>query len=125
NWGILPFPAGPEADGPQALVWDAFTYVVPINAEDPEGLAVLWDFLSEPEVFPRDRLMETFNQESDMQVVEEYFAQSEFPIIRDYVITDEVFATMSEVLSGERGVEEAFDALDPSVQGHLDDFFDQ
>jgi len=127
DWGIVPYPKGPQVDEYQWLVDGASTTVLPKNAKDPEALLALKTFIWREEDVSVNDVLATHvaNPES----AEVFLAgQQLWEGICCYLFPDYLgtFQTDLELIyTGEQSAAAAMAELKPVIQANLDQLLGQ
>lgn len=130
DFGLVPMPMGPHVDDYNYPVFDFFITYLPINAEYPEGLIALANFLYREED-SYDRLDEMINEwmtskeHLDMytRAVESFAGEGD--IFQHSGLWEIMEEPIRNVLGGTMGAAAAMDEIAPRAQAFLDDLFKQ
>lgn len=130
DFGIVPYPKGPDAEEYITPVYAFWVTAIPANAEDPEGLVALHEFLLRPddERFDEemDEYMETRIQTEEhwdiyMKAAEDFGGEGD--PFQWTGLWDIVLEPMNEVLYGEVGASSRMNEIEPEAQSFIEDFF--
>lgn len=130
NFGIVPYPKGPDAEEYITPVYAFWVSAIPANAADPEGLVALHEYLLRPDDSRFDEEMQEY-METRIQTQEHWDiymkAAEDFGGEGDPFqwtgLWDIVLDPINEVLYGEAGARARMDEIAPEAQAFIDDFF--
>ncbi len=130
NFGLVPMPRGPHAERHYYPAFDFFMMYLPVNAENPEALVALANYLYRP----GDR-METLDQMvSDWMTTQEHYRmyitateewRGEGDVFQNTDLWGIAGTPINQVLAGEKGAAAAMDEIAGEAQAFLDDLFKQ
>ncbi|MFW5788117.1 MAG: ABC transporter substrate-binding protein [Halanaerobiales bacterium] len=124
EYGLVPIPRGPNAEEHKTWASSAQTLVLPLNSEYPEGMIALYDFFfSREEELYDDDIRETSPDRKAYEIIKEYSTNDNIEIARTSLADEQIIEMFEEILAGERGVEEAFEAYEPAIQGKVDELY--
>ncbi|MEJ6951073.1 ABC transporter substrate-binding protein [Natronospora cellulosivora (SeqCode)] len=134
EYGIVPMPKGPDGDRHYYPAFSFHSAAIPANAENPQGLVALFEFLFRPDDWEMrwdpalDHLMDiaiTSREQWDvvMTAAEEW--QGEGDHFQYMGLWDIVLDHTNEVVAGEVGAASAMRSVAPEAQAYLDDLFKQ
>lgn len=131
DFGVVPYPKGPDAERYLTPSYTFWVTTIPANAEDPEGLIALYEYLIRYDDEERheayiNELMETRIQTEEhwdmyMEGVENW--QGEGDPFQYSGLWEIVLAPVNEVLTGEEGAKSRMKEIQPEAQSFIDDFF--
>lgn len=130
NYGLVPMPRGPHADRHYYPTFSFWMMTLPVNAEDPEGLIALANFLYRPglreatlDQFINDYMNDEQHFRMYMEAVENW--RGEGDPFQYTAIWDNISSPLSQVISGQKGAAAAMDEIATVIQAQLDDLFKQ
>ena len=130
NVGYVPQPRGPHVDSHQWPTFDFSMNMIPINAEYPEGLIALIDFLFRAEdgeeyldFYINSYMTSREHAEVYMTGAEEW--KGEGDPFQNSGLWDIVDGAVNAVMRGEKGAAVAMDEIAQQAQAFLDDLFNQ
>jgi len=130
NFGFVPMPMGPHVDRYHYPVFDFPIMFLPVNAEYPEGLIALANFLYREE----DTLEKFDTHINQWTLTREHFDvystaaeswQGEGDVFQSTELWDIMPPPILQVLRGEKSAAAAMDEIAPTAQAYLDDLFGQ
>ncbi|MEJ6951074.1 ABC transporter substrate-binding protein [Natronospora cellulosivora (SeqCode)] len=132
EFGVVPLPMGPDVDSYQYTAFNYVPVIIPANAENPEGLVALYEFL-----FRQDdnRFDEHLDALIDLSVTHRDQLDVYLEGINNWRGEGDAFQysglwgllldSLNEVVAGERGAVSAMREIEPEAQAWLDDLFHQ
>lgn len=138
-YGLVPFPRGEEVEEHIAPEFGRWLMVIPVTADNPEALFELHHalyqladpYIEDLESFEEDYFEQGIMNAMDRETVEHFQwlnlnVRPGLPTFWEILQqVPEYGETISEVIEGEQSPTEAMSALQPAVQSHLDDIFEQ
>ncbi|MFB5067556.1 MAG: ABC transporter substrate-binding protein [Candidatus Wallacebacter cryptica] len=130
NFGLVPMPKGPHVDRYHYPAFNFTMMFLPVNAEYPEGLIALANFLYREE----DTIATLDQMVSDWMTTQEHYRmyvtateswQGEGDIFQGTDLWEILRTPITEVLAGEKGAAAAMDEIANQAQAYLDDLFNQ
>ncbi|MFB5066838.1 MAG: hypothetical protein ACE3NC_06625 [Candidatus Wallacebacter cryptica] len=130
EFGMVPHPIGPDMDRHYYPAFDFSSNFLPINAEYPEGLIALADFLFREEdteeyldFYINNYMVSREHMEVYMAGVEGWAGEGD--AFQNTELWDLLGGPIGEVVRGEKGAAAAIDEVAPQAQSFLDDLFGQ
>lgn len=134
DWGLVPFPRGPDADEYKYPVVAFDSTYLPANVEDPEAMVALHTFLWHPDEYKEIRESEISQQAPDkvsyevMQEASEKGAESTFLLVDivgwwDY--DQSLRETLDLIIAEGETPSTALKEIRPEVQAQIDDKLNQ
>ena len=128
EFGIVPLPRGPHADGYVAPLIDCpVGYGLPLNSANPEGKIALINFLWRPEEVAEEQ--EQFIQDlaadrTSHEIITKKAAEwsGEFAFYETFL--DNYYDAVFQVLGGEESAAVAMNAIESEMQSRLDEHFE-
>lgn len=132
EYGVIPLPMGPDVDRYHYPTFNFVQAVIPANADNPEGLIAIYEFLFRKDDVSFD---EHINALIDLSIssreqLDAYMTgienwQGEGDPFQWSGLWDIVQESLSEAVAGERGAASAMEEIEPEAQAYLDDLFKQ
>lgn len=130
NFGFVPLPKGPHTDEYQYPAFDFFIMYLPVNAEYPEGLIALANFLYREEdshehleQMINDWMTRSEHLEVYLEATEAW--KGEGDVFQSTGLWTVLKEPIESVLEGTKGAAAAMDEIAPAAQSFLDDIFRQ
>ncbi len=128
NYGLVPMPMGPHVDRYNYPVFNFFITCLPVNAENPEALIALANFLFRENT--REGLLDQMINEwmVTREHLEMYMTaidnwRGEGDMFQNSGLWDIVADPIQQVLAGNKGAAQAMDEVAQQAQAFLDDLF--
>ena len=130
NFGLVPMPKGPHVDRYHYPAFNFTMMFLPVNAEYPEGLIALANFLYREE----DTIATLDQMVSDWMTTQEHYRmyitateewRGEGDVFQNTDLWGIAGTPINQVLAGEKGAAAAMDEIAGEAQAFLDDLFKQ
>lgn len=132
EWGIVPQPMGPSADSYNFPAFGFQVTVIPANAENPEGLIALYEYLYRPDDARFDEWMDWLlelavdrKEQWDMFLYGMEHWEGEGDPFQNSGFWKILQPAIQEVLEGKKGAAAAMREIEPEAQAYLNDLFKQ
>lgn len=130
DFRVVPLPLGPSSEKHRYPAHALFVNVLPANAENPEALIALYDFL-----LPKD----DYDELVDEYLIDQVRDRKSFEILRRghdewagevfhrerHILADVLYPAVNDAITGERSPAAAMEEIRPEAQAIIDDLFDQ
>lgn len=130
DYGLVPYPIGPDGDGHSFWTFDYSGNYLPVNTAYPEGLVALVDFLfreSDSEeyldFYINNYMVTRDHMEVYMAGIESWAGEGD--AFQNSGFWDVLSGPLGEVVRGEKGAAVAIDEIAREAQAFLDDLFGQ
>lgn len=125
DWGVVPFPRGPQEEQYYYPEWSPETTVIPVNAKQPEGLAALHAFLFRADdVSLNEVIARTVQDQNSASILLEL--QTDWTPVAKYLYEgfggSLVDQAMASIRGGQTSATVAVAEIKNQVQAELDDF---